>query len=250
MFPSGPPVKVCATIRARSFYRNSNPVRVSDSAGDHLNATDTSRSIRCAVKCLTAFPNCTSYLHNSSTGVCVQALSPDSLVSQLLNGNGDLYVSCDTQNGYHMHRYGSATACLAVIMSSRANFTVASSYCEQIGGYLASVKTWDKLQLLTTAMGNNNSFWVGLDDMDEEGTFVWREDGEVAFKANATFTAAEMAESVMGGLWDHPREPNNYAGNEDCIQVKYSETSNSLKLNDYKCHTRNKYICEKTVRFV
>ncbi|GFS09101.1 C-type lectin [Elysia marginata] len=240
--------RVCATIRTKSFFRNTN----FDSDREMMRSVTSPHrftQIRCALRCLQAWSNCTSYLHNSTTGLCTLAPSPESLVSQLAGGDGDLYVTCDAENGYHMHRYGSATACIAVIMSARANFTDASFHCELLGGYLASVRTWDKLQLLSTAMGGNHSFWVGLDDMEEEDTYVWKEDGKVALKANETFTAAEMAEVWMNSLWDHPREPNNFGGNEDCIQVKYSTSINELRLNDFRCDTKNKFICEMPVMF-
>ncbi|RUS78165.1 hypothetical protein EGW08_014074 [Elysia chlorotica] len=256
--------KVDATIRTRAFYRNSNPDQVAeDIVGDPLIPTSssstsspspssrsTSRSIRCAMECLEAFPNCTSFLLNSTTGQCIQASSPQPLVPELKAGHGDLYVSCDTQNGYQMYTFGSAAACLAAMETTRENYTDASWRCEELGGYLASVRSWDKLQLLSAAMGGNHSFWVGLDDMDEEGTFVWKEDGQVAFKANATSTAADMADVLMGGLWDHPREPNNFGGNEDCTQIKYSEYFKEMRLNDYKCFNKNKFVCEMPVQLV
>ena len=204
----------------------------------------------CGVQCLDAFPACTSYLHNSSTGLCVQAAKPNTLVGQLESGLGDLYVTCDTDRGYQMHRYGSAAACISIVMSPRVNFTLASAECEQRGGYLASVKTLDKLQLLNAAVAGEDNFWVGMDDMTEEGTFVWKEDGEVGLQENATYSAREMAEIMMYGFWDHSREPNNYNDQEDCIQMKVSSTWGELRLNDFKCWSRSKYICEMQIQFV
>ena len=243
---TGRQVGLSATVtRTMSFYRNVNPA---SSSVFLLPAS--SSPLACAVRCLSAFPNCSSYIYNSTTGHCVQAISPDLLAPQMDSGQGDLYVTCDAEKGYRLHRYGSAAACIAVVHSPRGNFTEASEHCEDMGGYLASVRTWDKLQLLTTAMGGNTTFWVGLDDIDEEGTYVWKNDGAVAFSGNANVTAAEMAEATMYGLWDHPREPNDFNGNEDCVQVKYSATLNDLRLNDFRCSTNSKFICEMQVQFL
>ncbi|GFO33796.1 C-type lectin-related protein 4 [Plakobranchus ocellatus] len=238
---------VFATTREISFFKNANPAQETNSA-DPSEVTNVTSTFVCGSQCLAAFPSCTSYLHNSSTGLCIQASGPTSLVPQLHSGLGDLYVSCDTENGFYMHRYGDAVACVAVFFNPRRNFTLASSHCVQLGGYLPIIKTWEKLQLVTLAM-ENQSFWVGLDDMVEEGVYVWRDDGQVAFRSNATYTAAQMAKLEMDGLWDHPREPNNFADNEDCIQVKYSNTHSAFRLNDYKCYSRSRYACEMKIRF-
>ena len=242
---------MAATTREIFFVRNINPTQNPDSQDSHV--TPPARILSgfmCGVRCLDNFPACTTYLHNSSTGLCVQAAKPATLVPQLESGLGDLYVTCDTSGGFTMYRYGSEIACIAVIKSSKVNFTLASSHCEQMGANLVSVKTLDKLQMLIEILGDSTNFWVGLDDMVEEGTYVWREDGQVAFKINATYSSRQMAEVAMNGLWDHPREPNNYADNEDCIQLKQSTTHGELRLNDYKCFTRSKFICEERIRFV
>lgn len=230
----------------KSFFRNVNPVHANTSS----EASKRNHPyMNCAARCVGALANCTSYLHNTSTGLCLLAPSPDRLVPRLASGHGDLYVSCDAEKGYLMHRYGSATSCLNLVRDARENYTEAVSRCEQLAGSLVSVKSQDKLYLLTSVMGSNSSFWVGLDDMEEEGTYVWREDGQVAFTANNTSEAAAIAELTMNGLWDHPREPNDFGGNEDCVQLKYSISFNALRLNDFRCNTNNRFVCEMPVRF-
>ncbi|GFR93231.1 C-type lectin-related protein 4 [Elysia marginata] len=248
---TGPDLLVQAAMtREITFVRNINPVQDPASpTGASPTPTNLSQFM-CGVQCLAAFPACTSYLHNSSTGLCVQSAKPGPLVSQLESGLGDLYVTCDTPGGYTMYRHGSAAACISVVKSPKVNFTLASSHCEGMGGYLASVKTLDKLHLLNNVLGSSNNFWVGMDDMAVEGTYVWKEDGSVGLQINATYSAREMAEIAMNGMWDHPREPNNYLNDEHCVQLKLSSTHNEHRLNDYKCYTRSKFLCEERIQFV
>lgn len=250
LIKTGSDVLVSAvTTREITFVKNANPAVVPDSVMLSVLPPKNMSQFACAVNCLATFPSCTSYLHNSSTGMCIQSNKVANLLASFESGMGDLYVTCDANGGFSMHHHGTAAACISVVTSPKVNYTVASEYCEQMGGYLASVKTLDKLQLIITALAGSNNFWVGMDDMDEEGTYVWKEDGQVGLKVNATFTAREMAEIEMNGLWDHPNEPNNYLDDEHCIQLKYSNTYLEHRLNDYKCYTRSKFICEERVQF-
>ncbi|RUS81657.1 hypothetical protein EGW08_010574 [Elysia chlorotica] len=251
-FLTGPDTGALAALtREISFVKNINPQAQShDPANSHVTGERVLSKFMCGAQCLAAFPACTSYLHNASTGLCVPAPEPTSLVTQMESGLGDLYVTCDTPGGFSMYRHGSAAACIAVIKSPKVNFTLAASYCEQMGGYLASVKTLDKLKMFNELLGDASNFWVGMDDMVEEGRYVWLEDGTEAFRENATYSSRQMAEIAMNGLWDHPREPNNFENDEHCIQLKQSTTHGELRLNDYKCYTNSKFICEERTRFV
>ena len=65
-------------------------------------------------------------------------------------------------------------------------------------GFLASVKTHDKLQLLQRFTPPN---WIGLNDIDIEGTFVWDGNGEVAFSVPHGKDQWVYANAFMGGLW-------------------------------------------------
>ncbi|KAK3795712.1 hypothetical protein RRG08_018261 [Elysia crispata] len=64
----------------------------------------------------------------------------------------------------------SKLACILRLTLSRT-FENATSLCDSLGGHLVSVKT---LQTLATIvdLAEGDSFWVGLDDLLEEGRYV------------------------------------------------------------------------------
>ena len=63
------------------------------------------------------------------------------------------------------------------IHTSYKNATDASADCEDLGGTLASILSAKENEFLTKAFGGED-FWIGGNDEDEEGTFVW-EDGSI-----------------------------------------------------------------------
>jgi len=70
----------------------------------------------------------------------------------------------------------------------------------------------------------NSYWWIGLNDLDEEGSFRWAATGEVA-----TFT------SFADG------EPNDAAPGEDCVSTDYASFGG---WNDYPCSNELPYVCE------
>lgn len=65
--------------------------------------------------------------------------------------------------------------------------------------------------------------WVGLNDIAEEGEFVWT-DGSTKTYANF-----------------QNNEPNNYGGNEDCVSL---HSNNNGKYGDHPCLYNERFICE------
>ena len=72
---------------------------------------------------------------------------------------------------------------------------------------------------------NGESFWIGVNDIDIEGDWVWESD-----KSKLLFSD-----------W-HDGEPNNYK-NGDCCQIKWHNLL--YRWNDEPCHSSCLYICEK-----
>lgn len=68
----------------------------------------------------------------------------------------------------------------------------------------------------------NIEHWVGISDQAVEGSFR-NYDGK--------------SDSVSSLLWWNSGEPNNYNGNEDCVQLK------SNRYNDNTCTTSFKVAC-------
>ena len=72
---------------------------------------------------------------------------------------------------------------------------------------------------------NGESFWIGANDIDIEGDWVWESD-----KSKLVFSD-----------W-HDGEPNAYL-NGDCCQIKWYNLL--YRWNDEPCHASCLYICEK-----
>ena len=75
----------------------------------------------------------------------------------------------------------------------------------------------DEIKLMIEQMGGNTDFWIGANDIASETNFVWI-DGQLI---------VETYEN-----WGN-NEPNNFGGNENCVQVG----SSTQIWNDVMCST-------------
>lgn len=73
------------------------------------------------------------------------------------------------------------------------------------------------------ALSSPDTYWIGLTDVQEEGTYIW-------------MTSRTMPEYTN---WEDG-EPNNFHMNENCVEIRMDGT-----WNDDVCHSYNRYICEK-----
>ncbi|MBF0344872.1 MAG: PKD domain-containing protein, partial [Nitrospirae bacterium] len=109
----------------------------------------------------------------------------------------------------------------------------AKVYCENLGGYLATVTSDSENKFLIDKLlpadffdSTNNSCWLGATDVETEGTWKW----------------------VTGEKWDFTSwafgEPNNEGGNENCL-LYYSKYGHIYNLwNDGSCSNAHLLICE------
>ncbi|KAL4617320.1 macrophage mannose receptor 1-like [Arapaima gigas] len=105
------------------------------------------------------------------------------------------------------------------------NWHDAETYCTNQNGHLASIHSEEEISFLSAHM--TRSSWVGLNDIQTEGTYVWSDGTPTDFL-----------------LWDH-NQPDNWQGNEDCIQVRGVDHSNPGTLNDQFCTSTFPFICKK-----
>jgi len=95
----------------------------------------------------------------------------------------------------------------------------AVEHCETVGMTLATIDNERDNEILFSA-ANNTSPWIGLSDQLEEGAWVW--DSRTSGYSN----------------WNRG-EPNNWGGNEDCV-----EFTGGGRWNDASCDARRSFFCE------
>ncbi|GFO45697.1 C-type lectin-related protein 4 [Plakobranchus ocellatus] len=164
------------------------------------------------------------WLHEGSGGTAVG-------VGELHSLPGEFYVNdkiigaCG--DGFEAVEYGSERRfCCLVELTSSVTYDDATQQCNNLGGYLATVKTVEKLQMVIN-IAQGKSFWVGMDDLAQEGMHRWQENGELL--------TADVQAAVF-----KTNEPNNDYGVEDCIQYRGSH----FNLNDIHCWATMRALCE------
>ncbi|XP_064089320.1 C-type lectin domain family 4 member K-like [Macrobrachium nipponense] len=73
---------------------------------------------------------------------------------------------------------------------------------------------------------NLNNYYIGLSDLQEEGTYRW--------------VADDTIHQIVKSWW-REGEPNNSSSGEHCVHYHYPDEG----LNDISCDTKFRYICEK-----
>ncbi|XP_072175906.1 alpha-N-acetylgalactosamine-specific lectin-like [Diadema setosum] len=115
-------------------------------------------------------------------------------------------------------------------------WTSARNHCQNLGGDLVSVHSEGEntflYQLWRSAVRTpGGGFWLGFNDRDREGRFVWSDGSRVDYTN-----------------WI-PGEPNNSGGNEDCAHFWYrnEQSGGTRDWNDTPCTREESYICKKTI---
>ncbi|XP_078579149.1 hepatic lectin-like isoform X1 [Branchiostoma floridae x Branchiostoma japonicum] len=113
--------------------------------------------------------------------------------------------------------------------TTKKNQASAQETCEADGGNLVSIKTSSLNNFLLGLMPDRVNYWIGLNDKDSEGTWMW-EDGSRLKSCDFTNWA--------------PYEPNdNYGayGGQDCIHLW---AGSSFKWDDDECWKGKYFICQ------
>jgi len=109
------------------------------------------------------------------------------------------------------------------------SWTAAESTCQMNGGHLAwfaspAEQDWAYKKVETS---NNIRWWIGLNDLNAEGTYNWIGD---------PITYDDRRSNWLIG------EPNN-KGDEDCVQMMVDPPLQRGKWNDDSCDRATNYIC-------
>ncbi|XP_048239843.1 perlucin-like [Haliotis rufescens] len=115
------------------------------------------------------------------------------------------------------------------ISTTVASFAEAKTYCQYMQSHLARITSKvedDFLRGHVRRRGKGTDYWLGATDMNVEGKWLW--------EGNKAMTYTN---------WDR-NNPNNDKGVENCLGLRKEF---NYKWNDYQCHHRLNFICEKNL---
>ena len=109
------------------------------------------------------------------------------------------------------------------VSNENKNWIDSENACMDLGGHLASIHSKDENSFVKSMLDGRYEYWIGLNDRDEEGNFIWTDGSAVAFTD-----------------WG-PGEPNGQRM-ENCGH--YFTTRKAQKWNDVPCNLHKRYICK------
>ena len=115
-------------------------------------------------------------------------------------------------------------------VSSCDSWNNGESQCATLGANLPSVHSQEENVFIQSLLSGENG-WLGLSDINTEGTFVWSDGTRLNFTYWAT------------------RQPNNFR-NEDCVHTLGSLQDYRYKWNDVNCSSCHKYSCKKGIDLI
>ncbi|XP_016987953.1 C-type lectin 37Db-like [Drosophila rhopaloa] len=98
----------------------------------------------------------------------------------------------------------------------------AEETCRRMGGYLAAIKDQEELDAIKAKVNRHVRYWLGINDRDNNGTYVSQASGKVA-----------------PFLKWRAGEPNNKKGDEHCVELLDGV------MNDVPCSTALFTICQE-----
>ncbi|XP_068705736.1 uncharacterized protein [Montipora foliosa] len=110
-------------------------------------------------------------------------------------------------------------------VSSCDSWSNSQSRCAALGANLPSVHSQEENVFLQN-LHNGENGWLGLSDINREGTFVWSDGTRFDFHYWAT------------------NQPNNFR-NEDCVHTLGTLPAHRFKWNDVNCSSCHEYSCKK-----
>ncbi|KAI8747675.1 brevican core protein [Biomphalaria glabrata] len=193
------------------------------------NDSNTRSKLECSSLCLSQSLTCQHFLYDSVKKICLWGTDLSSTGIKLSSGQR-LYSQstkyCDVALGYNSTIVRTFGLCLKIVRAN-VNFSLAKLSCSKIQGRLAMVKSNATKESLLTIMQDMNieKAWVGIDDIQSEGTYVWS-DGSV-------LTPEEKIVYI-------PKQPDNFNNTQYCtFIIKFNRG-----LDDTVCSNNEMYICE------
>ncbi|KAK3764482.1 hypothetical protein RRG08_055647 [Elysia crispata] len=189
--------------------------------------------------------NCQSVVYNSQTRMCtpgsiafgpldrVTTSIPESSLSDKLYFVRQPIPPCNTSNNFALYDVCGTSACLYFSTSKAENYSDARTLCSQMNSSLFVGNTMAKFSLLwhTSKTYMNADTFIGLQDIDVEGNFVW-ENGE------------PLSYEQKQYIW-LPKQPDNKRSRQDCAVTWPSFNSQIQGLDDERCNIKRHFICER-----
>nr|XP_022311950.1 aggrecan core protein-like [Crassostrea virginica] len=181
----------------------------------YISEIDNTSPLQCASQCLTRPDVCQGILFNRDSKACKLIKCNPAFVftdGQFDTGKWELHwkENGDCEPGWLKHEQH-----CYFINNTGDTWMNSKTMCEDNGGSLASIRSSEENSwIVDTFLPPWNSalctnyrwmccgYWVGGNDRDVEGTFVWTSDN-----------------SSLGFVNWHSSEPNNLDSNEDCLSL-------------------------------
>ena len=107
------------------------------------------------------------------------------------------------------------------ITTSAMNWENAKIEAASLGGYLSTVNTKAENDWLTETFISYGNFWIGAEDKDTEGTWIW-DNGTTSDDGGVTDNISAGAKWPDGTLKWGSGEPNNSDSEEHCLTIRNS----------------------------
>jgi hypothetical protein len=103
-------------------------------------------------------------------------------------------------------------------------------------GHLVTFNHYDELTFVSSVYPNKDG-WIGLTDVQTEGTFVYQGGPESGQVATNIFSSSNTAPNVLKWFGVNP---DDWASNEDCVEL----WGNVKQFNDVDCYSTTTYFVE------
>ena len=114
--------------------------------------------------------------------------------------------------------------CFRTYVSTVINWADSRAQCVSRGYDLSTITSLEEDELMYSTFTTSSYCWIGLEDIDNEGTYVWVDGSDSTFTYWAVY------------------EPNNVRNDEDCVHTKGQPRWNDLvctgTLPCYSCGTK------------
>ncbi|XP_026270742.1 CD209 antigen-like protein C [Urocitellus parryii] len=108
---------------------------------------------------------------------------------------------------------------------SQRNWNDSVTACQEVGAHLVIIKSAEEQNFLQLTSKNKGSTWMGLSDLNKEGTWLWVDGSPLFFR--------------FMKFWNEG-EPNNHGEGEDCAEFRGDGW------NDSRCDLEKFWICKKS----